>query len=219
MTAFPKARLAASRSVHSTTDSPAPRVVRHPVVSIDGFLPETEWQALLSRVLACEAQFVSSGTHDRRSDYRQSLVLNPPADLVHPVVARVRAAMPQVIRELRIPPITVGNVEAQVTASVHGSFFGVHTDHGVDVRKRHLTYVYYFNRQPKAFEGGELRVYDDIVRNGKLARAETFSVIEPLHNRIVFFWARTMHEVMRVDVPSRAFGDARFTINGWVNAA
>jgi len=199
--------------------TPAPRVIRHPVVMLDDFLPEAEWQALLARVLASEAQFVPSGTHDQRSDYRQSLVLNPPADLVHPVVSRVRAAVPQAIATLRIPPIAVGVVEAQVTASVHGSFFGVHTDHGVDVRKRHLTYVYYFNRQPKGFEGGALRVYDDIVRNGKLARAETFSVIEPRHNRVVLFWARTMHEVMRVDMPSRAFADARFTVNGWVNEA
>jgi Rps23 Pro-64 3,4-dihydroxylase Tpa1-like proline 4-hydroxylase len=28
-----------------------------------------------------------------------------------------------------------------------------------------------------------------------------------------------MHEVVRVHVPSRLFGDARFTVNGWVNSA
>jgi SM-20-related protein len=206
--------------LQSDAASPAPRIVRHPLVMIDDFLPQPEWQALLARVLASEAQFAASGTHDRRTDYRQSLVLNPPPDLVHPVVTRVRAAMPRVMPALRIPPITVGVVEAQVTASVDGSFFGVHTDAGNDkVRKRHMTYVYYFNRQPCGFSGGELRVYDDVVRNGKLARAETFSVVEPRHNRMVFFWANTMHEVMRVAVPSRAFADARFTVNGWINAA
>jgi Rps23 Pro-64 3,4-dihydroxylase Tpa1-like proline 4-hydroxylase len=205
--------------MQSPAATPAPRTVRHPVVIIDDLLPETAWQALLCDVLAQEAQFSPSGTHDARADYRQSLVLDPPAALVHPVVSRVRAAMPQVMPALRLPPIAVGVIEAQVTASVDGSFFGVHTDAGDKVRKRHLTYVYYFNRQPKGFSGGELRVYDDVLRNGKLARADTFSVIEPRHNRIVFFWARTMHEVMRVDVPSRAFADARFTVNGWINAA
>jgi len=35
----------------------------------------------------------------------------------------------------------------------------------------------------------------------------------------VFFWARAMHEVLRVDIASRAFADARFTVNGWINAA
>lgn len=206
--------------MQSSAPAPAPRVIRHPVVVLDDFLPEPEWQALLTRVLASEAQFIASGTHDRRTDYRQSLVLNPPPDLVHPVVSRVRGALPQAIAALRLPAIQVGAIEAQVTASIDGSFFGVHTDAGNDkVRKRHMTYVYYFNRQPRGFSGGELRVYDDIVRNGKLARAETFSVIEPRHNRIVFFWAKTMHEVMRVSVPSRTFADARFTVNGWINAA
>jgi Rps23 Pro-64 3,4-dihydroxylase Tpa1-like proline 4-hydroxylase len=206
--------------VQSPVASPAPRIIRHPVAVIENFLPGDVWHALLDRVLACEAEFHPSGTHDARADYRHSLVMNPPSDMVRPVVDRVRRVMPQVLPVLRVRPITVGIVEAQVTASVDGSFFGVHTDADHDkVPKRYLTYVYYFNRQPKAFSGGELRIYDDILRNNKLARAETFETIEPLHNHIVLFWARTMHEVMPVRVPSRAFADARFTVNGWVNSA
>ena len=202
-----------------STAAAAPRTIRHPVVIVDGLLGDAEWSPLLARVLASEAQFQPSATHDARADYRHSLVLNPPPDLVEPVVRRVRSLTPDVLPELRVQPITVGVVEAQVTASIDGSFFGVHTDADRQkVPKRYLTYVYYFNRQPKAFSGGELRVYDDVLRNGKLARGETFQLIEPLHNRLVLFWARTMHEVMPVRVPSGAFGDARFTVNGWVNS-
>lgn len=197
-----------------------PRIIRHPVAVIDNFLTDDVWGTLLARVLASEAQFQPSGTHDARADYRHSLVMNPPPDLVQPVVDRVRRVMPQVLPALRVPPIVVGIVEAQVTASIDGSFFGVHTDADHDkVPKRYLTYVYYFNRHPKGFSGGELRVYHDRLRNRKLARADTFDVFEPLHNRIVLFWARTMHEVMPVRVPSGAFADARFTVNGWVNSA
>ena len=58
-----------------------------------------------------------------------------------------------------------------------------------------------------------------MLRNGKLAHAKTYRAIEPRHNRIVFFWARTMHEVMPVHMPSEAFADARFTVNGWINPA
>ena len=199
--------------------NPPPKVIRHPIAVIGDFLPDDEWNSLLREVLASEARFRPSGTHDARADYRQSLVLNPPVDLVRPVVDRVRRLMPQVLPVLRVSPIVVGAVEAQITASVDGSFFGVHTDAGRDVPKRHLTYVYYFNRAPKGFAGGELRVYDDVLRNGKLARAESFQTIDPVHNRIVLFWAKTMHEVMPVRVPSRAFADARFTVNGWINAA
>jgi Rps23 Pro-64 3,4-dihydroxylase Tpa1-like proline 4-hydroxylase len=202
-----------------TTPSPALRTIRHPVVIVDDLLTDAEWSALLARVLASEAHFQPSATHDARSDYRRSLVMNPPPELVHPVVARVRSVTPDVLPELRVQPIVVGIVEAQITASIDGSFFGVHTDADrVKVPKRYLTYVYYFNRQPKGFSGGELRIYDDVLRNNKLARGDTFRTIEPLHNRLVLFWARTMHEVMPVRVASQAFADARFTVNGWVNS-
>ena len=197
-----------------------PRVIRYPVATLDDLLSHNEWRRLLDRVLASERDFHPSQTHDRRSDYRHSLVMNPPADLVQPVVDRVRDVTSDAVSFLRIQPIVVGAVEAQVTASIDGSFFGVHTDADYDkVPKRYLTYVYYFNRPPKGFAGGELRVYDDLLRNNKLVRADTFQVIEPLHNRLVLFWARVMHEVMPVRVPSREFADARFTVNGWVNKA
>jgi SM-20-related protein len=202
-----------------STPLPALRTIRHPVVIVDDLLADAEWSALLARVLASEAQFQPSATHDARTDYRHSLVMNPPPELVHPVVGRVRSITPDVLPELRVQPIVVGIVEAQITASIDGSFFGVHTDADrVKVPKRYLTYVYYFNRQPKGFSGGELRIYDDVLRNNKLARGDTFQTIEPLHNRLVLFWARTMHEVMPVRVASQAFADARFTVNGWVNS-
>jgi Rps23 Pro-64 3,4-dihydroxylase Tpa1-like proline 4-hydroxylase len=204
--------------VESTAAS-APRSIRHPVVIIDGLLTGAEWSSLLASVLAREAQFQPSATHDARADYRHSLVMNPEPALVDPVVRRVRSLTPDVLPELRVQPITVGVLEAQVTASIDGSFFGVHTDADrVKVPKRYLTYVYYFNRQPKGFSGGELRVYDDVLRNNKLARSDTFQTVEPLHNRLVLFWARAMHEVMAVRIASRAFADARFTVNGWVNS-
>jgi Rps23 Pro-64 3,4-dihydroxylase Tpa1-like proline 4-hydroxylase len=117
--------------------------------------------------------------------------------------------------------VTVGVIEAQVTASGDGSFFGIHTDAGYAGAndRRHLTYVYYFHGELKSFEGGELRVYDDVLRNNKLARSDAFQVVEPLHNSIVFFWTRAMHEVRPIHVPSQAFRDSRFTVNGWVNKA
>jgi SM-20-related protein len=201
-----------------TSAVPSPRVIRHPVAILDNLLPDAEWRLLLERVLASQNDFRPSHTNEGLAGYRHSLVMNPPADLVRPVVDRVRQSIPEVLSILRSPPIVVGVVEAQVTASIDGSFFGVHTDADHErVPKRHLTYVYYFNHPPRGFTGGELRIYDDLLRNNKLARAETFQAIDPLHNRIVLFWARVMHEVMPVRVPSGEFADARFTVNGWVN--
>jgi SM-20-related protein len=53
-----------------------------------------------------------------------------------------------------------------------------------------------------------------VVRNGKLVATDSYQLIEPRHNTIVFFQAAMMHEVMPVRVPSRQFRDARFTGNG-----
>jgi Rps23 Pro-64 3,4-dihydroxylase Tpa1-like proline 4-hydroxylase len=194
----------------------APRLVRHRVFRYESFLAPAEVEALAAHVVALEDRFVPSFTSDHDDDYRRSLVLDPPADLQRTMIAKVRALMPEVLRGLGVS-FPVGIVECQVTANNDGSFFRVHTDAGDnETRKRELTYVYYFNRTPLAFSGGELRVYDDEVRNGKLARRDTFQTIAPLHNSIVFFHARVMHEVTQVSVPSKAFRDSRFTVNGWV---
>ncbi len=190
----------------------------HTVVAFDAFLPEAEAARLYAGTLEREREFVASCTTDENPDIRRSFVLNPPPVLVAPIVERVRSVMPQVLASIRLPMISVGQIEAQVTANTDGSFFGVHTD--ADYAKqslRHLTYVYYFNGQPLGFAGGELRIYDDVLRNNKLARSDTFQLVPPQHNTIVFFWARAMHEVAPVRVPSKAFRDSRFTVNGWVN--
>jgi Rps23 Pro-64 3,4-dihydroxylase Tpa1-like proline 4-hydroxylase len=176
--------------------------------------------SLTAQVFAAEPDFVPSTVSDGKDSYRRSLVLNPPAQLTQRVVDKIRALMPEVMARLKMAPFHVTQIECQITANNDGSFFRVHTDAGVNnTIKRQFTFVYYFNRQPKGFSGGELRVYDDVIRNGKLARTDSFQVVEPRHNSIVFFQAAIMHEVMPVAVPSREFRDSRFTVNGWVHRA
>jgi SM-20-related protein len=199
-------------------EPPNEKRLRHTVVSFDAFLPDAEVERLYAETLERERDFITSRTNDENPDIRRSFVLNPPSALVAPVVERLLAVMPQVLATIRLPMITVGQIEAQVTANTDGSFFGIHTD--ADYAKlnlRHLTYVYYFNGKPKGFEGGKLRVYDDVLRNNKLARSDSYQLVPPQYNTIVFFWARAMHEVEPVRVPSKAFRDSRFTVNGWVN--
>jgi len=200
------------------TASTGERRLRHTVVAFDAFLPPAEVAKLYAETLAREHEFIPSRTNDDNPDIRRSLVLDAPPALVAPVVARVRAVMPQVLAQIRLPMIDVGLVEAQVTANNDGAYFGIHTDADYDKQNlRHLTYVYYYNGEPLGFEGGMLRVYDDVLRNNKLARSDSFQHVPPRHNTIVFFWARAMHEVEPVRVPSKLFRDSRFTVNGWIN--
>jgi len=191
--------------------------VHHPVVQLDGFLSDAEVTWLTQLTFAAEGRFVRSRVSDAREDYRHSLMLAAPHEVWELMTRKIKAVMPEVMPRVQLGNFPIGNIDCQITASIDGSYFKAHTDAGSnETYKRQFTYVYYFNREPKGFTGGELRVYDDVVRNGKLAASDSFQVIEPRHNSIVFFQAAVMHEVMPVSVASKQFRDARFTVNGWI---
>jgi Rps23 Pro-64 3,4-dihydroxylase Tpa1-like proline 4-hydroxylase len=73
--------------------------------------------------------------------------------------------------------------------------------------KRRLTWVYYLNSQPKRFSGGDL-----LVDRPNLGRM----LIEPAHGRIVVFRSELSHEVTPVELSPDHFGDARFSITGFI---
>jgi len=212
----PSSAVAAAAAATGAAQDQGP-LVRHPVVQIDSFLTGSELAWLMQLVFAAESAFVPARVSDNKEDYRHSFMMSAPDALKQLFVSKINAVMPEVMPQLRLGRFAVGAIDCQVTASVDGSYFKVHTDAGVnETYKRQFTYVYYFNREPKGFTGGELRVYDDTIRNGKLVATEAYQVIEPRHNSIVFFQAAVMHEVMPVRVPSKQFRDSRFTVNGWI---
>ena len=195
-------------------------LVRHPVVQLDGYLTGSEVAWLMELAFAAERRFVASRVSDAQADYRHSLTLAAPHELWQLMTGKIRASMPEVMPQLRLGKFAIGNIDCQITANVDGSYFKIHTDAGAnETVKRQFTYVYYFNREPKGFTGGELRIYDDTIRNGKLVATDSYQVIEPQHNSIVFFQAAVMHEVMPVHALSKQFRDARFTVNGWIERA
>ncbi len=210
----------ASAAVAAAAATAQHGVIRHPLVQLDGFLSGSEVAWLIEMTLAGESGFVSSRVADDNADYRKSLAQPAPEALQQLMIAKIKSALVEVLPRLRLAPFALGVIECQLTASVDGSYFRVHTDAGAnDTRKRQLTFVYYFNCEPKGFSGGELRIYDDIVRHGKLAATDSFQTVEPRHNSMVFFQAALMHEVMPVSVASKRFRDSRFTVNGWIDRA
>src|SRR3989442_3831182 len=163
-------------------------LVRHPVAQLDGFLSGSEVAWLMELTFAAESRFVPARVSDDKEDYRHSFALAAPDALRQLFVAKITAVMPEVMPQLRLGQFALGAIDCQVTASVDGSYFQAHTDAGGNANyKRQFTYVYYFNREPKGFTGGELRIYDDTIRNGKLAATLSFQVIEPRHNTILAF--------------------------------
>jgi Rps23 Pro-64 3,4-dihydroxylase Tpa1-like proline 4-hydroxylase len=187
---------------------------------IDNFLTPAEKNKLLKYVLAKESEFVSTSTSTNAEDYRRSMVLHSFPEFSELMVNRIKAILPDVLKNLNIPSFPLGEIEAQLTMHNDNNFYKLHNDSGSpDTASRFFTYVYYFYREPKGFSGGELQIYDSKIENNFYVADKTFRTVEPRNNSIVFFLSRYMHEVLRVSCPSKAFADSRFTINGWVRKA
>ncbi|HZZ17281.1 MAG TPA: 2OG-Fe(II) oxygenase, partial [Candidatus Sulfotelmatobacter sp.] len=113
-------------------------------------------------------------------------------------------------------PIT--HVEAQITASNDGDFFGVHSDDAQEtIASRRITFVYFFHGEPSPFKGGELRLYDAPGGYERGYQTLGYQTIVPQQNQIVFFPCSVSHEITRVACPSKAFANSRFTLNGWLH--
>ncbi len=187
---------------------------------INNFFTPAENQQLLDYVCRKQTDFVPTTTSTNADNYRRSLVLHSFPEFRELIVNKVQKIMPDVLSKLNMEAFPLGEIESQLTMHNDGNFYKVHNDNGSpDTATRALTYVYYFNREPKAFSGGELVIYDSQIQGKYYVQAETFKTIEPRNNIIVFFHSRYMHEVLPVKCDSKDFADSRFTINGWVRKA
>jgi len=211
-----------SRSAVSVAE---PEVLRAEYVLLDEFLGPEELQDLARFVLAHEAQFqisevisssVASGVID--PEYRRSRVLMDLGRLESSLISRVQAAVPRALEKLGMRPFSASRVECQITASNHGDFFRQHSDNAEEeIASRELTFVYFFHHEPKAFEGGELRIYDAYRENGCWFSTGDYQTIVPEQNQMIFFRSSLLHEITPVVCPSQAFADSRFTVNGWLH--
>jgi SM-20-related protein len=192
-----------------------------PYVLIENFLPAAEHDEVLRRTLAARERFVASKVDDKELHYRASLVLNDEVPIVELMRPRIAAALPAAAVTLGLAEglvrVEPSAVECQVTAHNDGDYYRVHNDAGSPRTKhRTLSYVYYFQSRPKSFQGGELRLYEVAVKDGFYVAGESYWLIEPKDNALLFFPSHAMHEILPVTCSSRAFEDSRFTVNGWV---
>lgn len=192
-------------------------------VIFEEFLIPSDLDVLTRFTLEHEADFrvsqvLSPGVQGGRIDHehRRSRVLSEPGEAIKTLVDRVKACLPRILPKLGAPLFPVAGEEAQITASNHGDFFRWHSDNAQEeIATREITFVYFFHREPKRFQGGELRIYDSERREGMYVPTENYRAIVPRQNQIVFFRSSLAHEITPVECPSGEFGDSRFTVNGW----
>jgi SM-20-related protein len=193
-------------------------------VVLDEFLAAQEVDQLTRFTLEHESEFRASEVVSPTAaggvinyEHRRSCVLmnlGPHQDLI---LERIRTVLPQVLKELGMEQVPIAGVEAQITASGDGDFFRFHSDNGSErVANRYLTFVYFFQREPRPFVGGELRIHDASLDGDQYVSDGAYQTIVPQQNQIVFFPCELLHEVTPVECSSGLFADSRFTLNGWL---
>jgi Rps23 Pro-64 3,4-dihydroxylase Tpa1-like proline 4-hydroxylase len=204
-------------------DGPPRLPVRYAV--LEEFLAPAELNQLISYTLEHEAEFkvsevISPGLPARgevKFEYRRSRVLMNLGKYQSLITDRIRQTLPRVLPKLEIEPFPVAQTDIQITASNDGDFFHWHSDNALpEVARRHVTFVYFFHREPKAFQGGELRLYDSARKGSGYAPAGNYFTLVPQQNHVVLFNSSLAHEITPVACESRQFADSRFTVNGWV---
>jgi SM-20-related protein len=194
-------------------------------VVLDEFLAPAELAALTRFTLEHESEFaaseVVSPTEEHgivNYEYRRSRVLMDLKEHQNLMLERIQAVLPQVLAQLGMEKFQIAQVEAQITASNDGDYFHFHSDNGSDrVFSRHLTFVYFFHREPRQFEGGDLRIHDVRLQGDAYISEGSYQTIVPRQNQIVFFPCQLMHEITPLKCPSGLFSDSRFTLNGWLH--
>lgn len=84
-------------------------------------------------------------------------------------------------------------------------------------RRRHITLVYYFFEEPKAFEGGEILVSDGVINKDKIVNEATAGkhAIVPENDMAVMFSSVVPHCVTPCTSPPE-FSKGRFSMNCWI---
>ncbi len=201
-----------------------PAVLPAQCVILDEFLSPQEVAELTQFTFEHEGDFQNSEVVSPRSEggvvnyeHRRSRVLMDLDRFQDVMLNRIKAVLPQVLAKLGMGEFSIADVEAQVTASNDGDYFHFHSDNASErVASRHLTFVYFFHREPRQFEGGELRIHDARLQDGAYVSEGSYQTIVPQQNQIVFFPCELMHEITPVKCGSQRFADSRFTLNGWL---
>ena len=208
----------------SSVAAERPEVLRANCVVLDEFLAPQELEELTRFTLEHEADFQASEVYSPSAEkgvindgFRRSRVLMELGEQQEMILARIKSALPRVLERLGMEEFSIAGVEAQITASSDGDFFQCHDDNGSEgVASRHLTFVYFFHREPRQFEGGELRIHNAHLQDGDYISDGSYQTIVPGQNQIVFFPCELLHEITPVKCPSELFADSRFTLNGWL---
>jgi len=112
--------------------------------------------------------------------------------------------------DVRKSQIHLAQDSDQDSLSLHRDNDGTQTE-----SKRKWTYIYYFNQVPRAFEGGDLLIYN--TNPIKHEKSQQYSRIAPQNNQLILFPSDFYHEVCKVKIETPGPFNGRFAMNGWLS--
>jgi SM-20-related protein len=183
--------------------------------------------ALLDYVAARQCDFTPAKVCRRQSDQRRFDLatrdcyrLKDLGVFMAPLRARIDQIAPQALQQLALFEPAVEPKEFVISAYGDGGYFALHIDTFEMLnRVRILTCVYYFSAEPRRFRGGDLRLHGFPTLPAKSGLEPQTVDIMPETDSLVVFPSWLRHEVLPVEVPSRAWADGRFTITCWIHRA
>jgi SM-20-related protein len=205
-----------------------------PFAQILDFLPPQLCRHLLEWAIANESLFARATVTRGRKDSagridpqkRIALVAKVSGEIRASLLAHFEQALPEVMKATGTTGTPPAIIELQMAAHPDGAHFAPHLDipigadrkplAGADGHDRVISAVYYFHAEPRAFTGGELRLYRFGTTVETLGKDPANYVdIAPINNSLVAFPSWAQHEVRPVRCPSQQFRDYRFAINCW----
>jgi SM-20-related protein len=193
-----------------------PTLDKSPYVMLENFIDAPLHAELLRFVMAHEKDFAPR----RLGERQRALVLREFAEFAGIFRDRVHSLLPQLAVAFGIGEFRPGDIECEVAALNDGDFYRVHSDiDAPDTEERAITYVYYFNNEPRSFSGGAFRLYGGRFADGRYECGDPAAELDPKNNSILFFPSHCHHEVLPVRCPSNRFVDSRFAVKGWVRRA
>ncbi len=188
-------------------------------IRIPGFLSKDDNSHVTDYAIRRQRDFVESKLDMSAPNYRRSKILPTFRDIGMVLEQRLSEILPEALGYLGLAAPERPAFETQLTTHNDGGYLKIHNDNGSPLTSsRVLSYVYYFHREPPAFRGGQIRIYDSQVVSNFWVAADTFVDLQPENNMMLLFPSRLLHEVLPISCPSRRFADGRFTLNGWVRA-
>ena len=191
-----------------------------PFARIENFLVPTEHERVFAIALSLASSYAVARVgpaKDRRIDesHIRGLGLDDVDcdELTALLAPKLHALLPSIQRRLRLSPRAapdhVGRVD--LAARPHGGFTRAHRDTGPRrYAQLRLNAIYFFHRQPLAFHGGDLLLYDTDIEAGRYNRF-AFSRMAPASNSLVVLPTSCYHEVTEVASRSNALADARLS--------